>query len=49
MKTIFAVMRFILPLKQILGEEERRSSIPSVPKGTLVRGKATMGFRGLNA
>lgn len=47
MKTIFIVMRFILPFKQIPREKERQSSILSVSKGTLVKGKVTMSFSGL--
>lgn len=45
MKTVFIVMRFILPFKQILREKERQSSILSVScEGALVRGEGTMSF-----
>lgn len=44
MKTVFIVMRFILPFKQILREKERQSSILSVSNGTLVKGRVTMSF-----
>lgn len=45
MKTIFIVMRFILPFKQILRKKE--SSTLNISNGTLRKGKVTMSFSGL--